>query len=443
MSSPTVSTQPSGAPGFPVRTLRIEVTDGPDAGLSHVAESDTLSIGTASSNEVVLHDATVSRFHVELVARSDGILVIDQGSTNGTTCGPVRIERAVVASGSTLTIGRSTLRVGEGAEVTVELHEGDSLGALVGRTPTMRRLMAQLRRAASSDVPVLLVGESGTGKELAARALHDLGPRADRPFVTVDCGALSPSLVASELFGHEKGAFTGADTQHVGAFERADGGTLFLDEIGELPASLQPALLGALERRRFRRVGGRNEIAVDVRVVSATNRDLRAEVNAGSYRLDLYYRLAVVVLRIPPLRDRPEDVPMLVERFLRDDGHEGPIDAVVPPSRMVALCEHPWPGNVRELRNVVRATLALGELPEMDVPGLGGAPARPNGVTARADAALDGPYGEVRAAVLKDFERRYLRRLLDRAGGNVSKAARDAEMDRSHLAELLKRHGLR
>ena len=182
-------------------------------------------------------------------------------------------------------------------------------------TPTMRRLMAQVDRVAKANVPVLLVGESGTGKELVARALHEQSPRADKPLVVVDCGALAPGVVASELFGHERGSFTGAERTHVGAFERADGGTLFLDEIGELPPELQPQLLGALERRRFRRVGGKVDISVDVRVVSATNRDLRAEVNAGTFRLDLYYRVGVVEVRIPPLRERPDDLSLLVDHF--------------------------------------------------------------------------------------------------------------------------------
>jgi DNA-binding NtrC family response regulator len=285
---------------------------------------------------------------------------------------------------------------------------------------------------------VLLVGESGTGKELMARALHDQGPRAKEPFVTVDCGSLSPSLVASELFGHEKGSFTGADARHLGAFERADGGTLFLDEIGELPTALQSTLLGALERRRFRRLGGREEVAVDVRVVSATHRDLRAQVNDGAFRLDLYYRVAVVVLRVPPLRERREDIPLLLEHFLREAGVDGEIAAVVPPDAMDALTGHSWPGNVRELRNVVEATLVMGE-----APALSGAPSGPGGGDDVVDRTLHHGYKEARTAVLDDFERRYCEALLTRAEGNVSKAARDARMDRTYLIKLLAKHDLK
>src|SRR5262249_52464824 len=253
-----------------------------------------------------------------------------------------------------------------GDEVTLELHDETQLAGVRGRSQAMRRLMSAVKRAAQSDVSVLVVGESGTGKELGARALHDLGPRANQPFVAVDCRALAPSLVASELFGHEKGAFTGADHQHVGAFERASGGTLFLDEIGELPLALQANLLGALERRKLRRLGGRTDITIDVRVVSATNCDVRSDVNAGAFRLDLYYRLAVVTLRLPPLRERAEDIDLLVEHFLREAGHDGPVSDLISDQTLKSLAAHHWPGNVRELRNMIEATLAMGEPPALE-----------------------------------------------------------------------------
>ncbi len=423
--------------GLPVRTLSVEVVSGPDQGRSLTSSTDRVTVGTAQDNDLCLTDPTVSRYHLELLAKADRVLVRDGGSTNGTAVGQVLIERASVSPGTVLQIGRTALRVGEGGTASLELLEGESLGPMKGRTPAMRHLMARVRRAAQSDVSVLLVGESGTGKELIARALHEHGPRAKKPFVTVDCGSLAPGLVASELFGHEKGAFTGADRRHVGAFERADGGTVFLDEIGELPSSLQPALLGALERRRFRRVGGTEEIKVDVRVVSATHRDLRSEVNAGTFRLDLYYRLAVVRLEVPPLRERPDDIPMLVEHFLREAGHDGPVEALVPPKVMDQLLSHHWPGNVRELRNLVESVLAMGEPPELEAASV---------AAPKSASGFPGPdmsYREARAQVLREFESRYLRELLDRCKGNVSLAARTARMDRSHLIELLQRHGLK
>jgi DNA-binding NtrC family response regulator len=424
--------------GLPVRTLRVEVLAGPDQGKSATAQEESLSLGTASDNDLVLGDATVSRYHVELRSRADGVEVVDHGSTNGTFAHGVRITRGVVPAGTVLSLGRTQVRAGEGEEVRVALFEDEQLGQLCGRTPGMRRLMAQVQKAAQSDAPVLIIGESGTGKEVIARSLHELGPRAKGPLVTVDCGALTPTLVASELFGHEKGAFTGADRQHVGAFERAHGGTLFLDEIGELPQALQPTLLGVLERRRFRRLGGKQDLSIDVRVLSATHRDLRDEVNAGTFRLDLFYRLAVIRLSVPPLRERKDDVPLLVEHFLREAGHDGPVAELISEPAMQQLVAHRWPGNVRELRNLIEATLAMGEPPAVDDLGRKSQP----GMDAIAPL-LDLHYKDARGALLEQFEKRYLEHWLHKTEGNVSKAARDARIDRSHLNDLLRRHQLR
>ena len=245
--------------------------------------------------------------------------------------------------------------------------------------------------------------------------------------------------MASELFGHERGAFTGAHERHVGAFERAHGGTIFLDEIGELPLELQPQLLGALERRRFRRLGGTSEIEVDVDVVSATNRDLRRAVNEGSFRLDLYYRLAVVVLRLPPLRDRRDDIPILTKHFLRECGHDGELEEIITPEMMATLRSHRWPGNVRELRNWVEATLAMGEAGEL-YDGSRGSLSPADGDT---DVLVKMPYKEARASVVEEFEHKYLSYLIEACRHNVSEAARRAKMDRSYLVKLLQRHGLR
>jgi DNA-binding NtrC family response regulator len=424
----------AGITGIPVQSIEASVIEGPDAGKQASARSEKLTIGSARDNDLQLSDETVSRYHLELRASPEGIRISDPGSTNGTWVGAVRVQSGVVPPGSILKLGKTVLRLGQGEPLTLALHQDGVLAGLRGQSPLMRRLMAQLQRAAGRDVSVLLVGESGTGKELCARALHDLGPRRDQPFVTVDCGALSPTLIASELFGHEKGAFTGADRAHPGAFAQAHGGTLFLDEIGELPPALQVTLLGVLERGRFKRVGGRAEIEVDVRVVSATNRDLRAEVNAGSFRLDLYYRLAVVSLSLPPLRDHPEDLPLLVEHFLRECGHEGSVEEVVAPTTMQGWMQHRWPGNVRELRNLVEATLAMGE-----PPSLGDSPTQPGADPFQALLPLG--YKQARAKLLYEFEEHYLTSLLERCGNNVSKAAREAGMDRSHLIDLLQRHG--
>jgi DNA-binding NtrC family response regulator len=296
--------------------------------------------------------------------------------------------------------------------------------------------MARIRALAKTSTAVLITGESGTGKELIAQALHELGPTRVGPLVAVDCAALSPNLVASELFGHERGAFTGADRPHAGAFERARGGTLFLDEIGEVPLGLQSCLLGVLERRSFRRVGGKADLPLDARIIAATNRDLREGAHSGRFRLDLYHRLAVVVLFAPPLRERLDDIPILVEHFLRKSGHAGP-SALFDEKTLRSLSERRWPGNVRELRNWVEATLALGEPPplEEDAP-----PPKPSADA--ISAVLHLPYKQARARLLWEFEERYLQEQLERSSGNVSRAARQSGMDRTYLISLLQRHQL-
>ncbi len=436
MSEPQ-ATVPHGQIGIPLRTLRVEVVDGPDVGLTGSARAEKFTVGTADGNDLVLSDETVSRYHLELGRGRTGVRVVDCGSTNGTQVNGVLLGSGEIAAGGTIQLGRTRLVVTDGEHVTLELHASDSLSGLRGRTPVMRRLMASIQRAAKSDVSVLVVGESGTGKELVARGLHDLGPRASKPFIAVDCAAMSPALVASELFGHERGAFTGADHQHIGAFERADGGTLFLDEIGELPTALQSNLLGALERRRFRRLGGRTEIEIDVRVVSATNRDLRAEVNSGAFRLDLYYRIAVVTLALPALREHPEDIELLVESFLRDAGYAGPVAELISEPTMRTLGQHHWPGNVRELRNMIEATLAMGEPPALE------RHASPADPTDPFTPLLGLDYKAARHQILSQFEIRYCTALIESTRGNVSRAARQAQMDRSHLLELLQRHRLK
>jgi DNA-binding NtrC family response regulator len=427
------STMRYSASRVQVRNLVAQVLEGPDVGAR--ASGEAIAIGTAEGSTLRLTDPGVSRFHAELLTASGGVAVIDHGSTNGTFIGGVRLERGVVAPGSVLRVGATTIRVGDAGSAEIEMFDEDALGGMVGRTPGMRRLMAQIVKAAASDVSVLVTGESGTGKELVARALHDLGPRREGPFVTVDCGSLPPTLLASELFGHERGAFTGADRAHVGAFEAAHGGTVFLDEIGELQPAVQATLLGVLERRRMRRLGSRTEIAVDVRVVAATHRDLRAEVNSNSFRLDLYYRLAVVTLSIPALRDRRDDIPLLVGHFLRDCGSDQPVSALISPASMDALSRLHFAGNVRELRNLIEAAVAMGEAPA--VTPIANTAEQPKEHARELAIDLSLPYKEARAALTSEFERRYVDALLERTNHNVSAAARAAQLTRSHLNELI------
>ncbi|MDB4954205.1 MAG: Response regulator of zinc sigma-54-dependent two-component system, partial [Myxococcales bacterium] len=368
--------------------------------------------------------------------RPNGILVTDLGSTNGTYIGAVRIERAIVPPGTLVKLGGTTIRFDDAVRNAVKVdatrHE---LAGMLASSPQMLQLFADIDRVAPTSASVLVVGESGTGKERVAEALHLRSPRAQAPFVTIDCGALPSALLASELFGHERGAFTGADRAHVGAFERAAGGTVFLDEIGELPAADQVALLGVLERKRFRRVGGSTDVELGARVIAATNRDLRSEVNAARFRHDLYHRLAVVVLRLPPLRERSSDIPLLVEHFARELGAEGSLEAVFGADTLARWQRHPWPGNIRELRNVVESAIVIG------VSHLTGEPVSAS-TASGTDMVLE-PYKDARAQVVSDFERRYLTRLMEDANGNVSRAARSAKMDRSHLIDLLVRHGLK
>ncbi len=427
-------------PRLPVFSVRVEVVDGPDRGRVAVADAGELSIGTASTNALVLTDPTVSRFHAEISLRRGRLHVADPGSTNGTRIGPVLLRSAEVEldAGAELVLGDTRVRIDLATSEQPPAQRLERFGQLWGAAASMRQPIADLVRVSAADVPVLLHGESGTGKELAARALHDHGARAGQPFVTVDCGAIAPSLVASQLFGHERGAFTGADRRHLGAFEQAHGGTVFLDEVGELPADLQAMLLGVLERRRFQRVGGRETVAVDVRVVSATHRDLRAAVNAGSFRLDLYYRLATVRVALPPLRDRLEDLRPLVQLLLVELGSTRTADEVFDHDAFVAFERHPWPGNVRELRNVVAGTLALGRATPLDpVPA-----AAPAGSDTSDESLFALDFRDAKRVVLDRFERHYLERLLARVGGNLRAASRESKLERNHLTELVRRHRL-
>ena len=309
----------------------------------------------------------------------------------------------------------------------------------------MRRLFDRMKHAARSDSDVLIEGESGTGKELVTRELVQRSSRADKPFVVVDCGAISPNLIESELFGHTRGAFTGADRARVGAFEDANTGTLFLDEIGELPLEVQPKLLRVLAEREIRRMGENQRRKIDVRVVAATNRKLEREVNQGRFREDLFFRLSVVTLRVPPLRDRIEDVPMLVYSFLDALDANSKADLFTP-EVMAEMRRYEWPGNVRELRNFVERRIifggsaeAAGEVDEVDE--VNERPSSP--APAPASVNIEVPFKQAKEAVVEAFEKRYLAALLEWSEGNVSRAARKANIDRVYLHRLLRHYSLK
>jgi len=437
MTSDAADTIRRDVGGVPIRKLRVTVASGPDAGATADLAVGALRVGTADTADLRLHDPTVSRFHLEIRRERDHVLLVDHDSTNGTRVGGVHFEggRVTVVPPIDVDIGETRLRITNGAFDAVPRAPG-VFGHLESRAPSMATLMASAGQVAASDVSVLVLGESGTGKEVLARSLHEASPRAQRPFVAVDCAALTPGLFASELFGHERGAFTGADRRHLGAFERAAGGTVFLDEVAELPLEMQAALLGVLERRRFLRVGGSQEVVADVRVLAATHRDVYAAVNAGRFRLDLFHRIAVVVLDVPPLRERIADLPILVERLLSDLGHAGRARELYDESTYELLRKHPWPGNIRELRNFVHGTIALGAPP----------PLRLAGQKESSDVistVLDDAYKSAKDRIVDNFERRYLTRLLERSRGNVREAARIGDMNRSYLIELLAKHGFR
>ena len=421
--------------------FRVKVLSGPDAGAEVTSEHGRLTIGTAEGVTLRLADPTVSRFHADLEATEAGITVKDLGSTNGTWIGPAAIREVVVRGAVDLEVGRTRVRLSPGERTEVAVTKSTSLGGLLGTSATMRAVYDALERAAPTTAPVLLTGESGTGKELAARAIHAGSARAKEPFEVVDCGGLPPTLIESELFGHERGSFTGALGEREGAFERADGGTIFLDELGELPLELQPKLLRALGEAEIRRVGGKKTRRIDVRVVAATNRDLRREVNSGRFRADLFYRLAVIQVRMPPLRDRLDDLPILVRGLLESVARERGIGAYVEPDQdlLDQLGRHAWPGNVRELRNYLEQLLILRVPP----PFVGETPAGKPGGGADFEGLDELPLRSAKAELLERFERHYVARLLEQTGGNVAEAARRAGVDRVTLFRTIRRYGLR
>ena len=419
----------------------------PPSGEPLSSAAERITVGSREGNDLVLDDATVSRCHAEITREPDGFRLRDLDSTNGTRVNGVRVVEAYLGEEATLTFGGAAVRFAVAQEQEeVPLHPEPRFGRLVGDSVAMRTLFAQLDRLARSAATVLVLGESGTGKELIAEAVHEHSARAKKPFVVVDCGAIPPELVESELFGHERGAFTGAAQERKGAFEAADGGTLFLDEIGELPLNVQPKLLRALERRQVKRVGADQHRPVDVRFIAATHRDLRRAVNQGAFREDLFFRLAVALVRVPPLRERTEDLPLLLQHLwgetFRALGLE-PRPFTAPSAETLRhLGSLPWEGNVRELRNFVERSVALSGALDTSKLDLSGAGAR-GGEAAAAAVRHDLPYREAKDAWLEIFEKSYLSRRLEQASGNVSQVAREADMDRAHLIKLLKKYAVR
>ncbi|MGE0872705.1 MAG: sigma 54-interacting transcriptional regulator [Kofleriaceae bacterium] len=447
-------------------------------------DKEEIRLGSMDDNDVVLADDTVSRYHCKIVQEDTGYVLVDLRSTNGTFINKVRVREGFLKPGSTVAVGQSQLRFNaREEEVTIVPSRSDHCGGLIGGNARMREIYAIIEKIAPTSTTVVIDGETGTGKEVVAQAIHSLSPRSRGDLVVFDCGAVPPNLIESELFGHEKGSFTGAMMTRQGLFEQADGGTLFLDELGELPLDLQPKLLRALEQREVRRVGSTKASKVDVRIIAATNRNLEDEVRAGRFRQDLFYRLSVVRLHLPSLRDRSDDIPLLVQHFL-DTGHYNhgpdgqPRVRSVSRDAAVALQNYPWPGNVRELLNVIERAVSfceneiieLEDLPDYirtakPPPQASAPPQRPAARRATTHQSGGAPvvsldpnapppippeellgegvtFKDAKERWVAAFERDYILQLLRRNAGNISHAARAADIDRKYFRKLMKKYDI-
>ncbi|HEY2406843.1 MAG TPA: sigma 54-interacting transcriptional regulator [Polyangiaceae bacterium] len=450
VASSEIATRAQPPPGAQPDELVLIVVTGSARG-HRIKLGARVRVGKAQDNDLVLSDDTVSRHHCEFERTERGIVVRDLGSTNQTRVGRTAVREAVVESGSTIAVGSVELMVlSEPQRTQVLPSEENHFGEMLGLSLPMRQIFGVLERIAPTDASVLIEGETGTGKDLLARSIHQTSPRKDQPFVVVDCGAVSYNLIESELFGHERGAFTGAIAARQGAFEIAGRGTVFLDEVGELPLDVQPKLLRVLESGEFRRVGGNKTMRAESRIVAATKRNLKDEVERGKFREDLYFRLSVVPITVPPLRTRREDVPALIERFLSLASRRDPSATGISltPETISALAAHDWPGNVRELRNVLDRAIYFATAGGEREIRLVDLPVSPSAVTSSVDAAFPDfdsqkAYREIRSDFEAEFERRYVTWLLERHAGNISAAAREARMDRKHLYDLARKRGLR
>ncbi len=408
--------------------LVIRAAGGPERsvvlGVPHVR------IGAGSSNDVVIDDPHASRFHCELRKTDEGWLLRDLGSLNGTRVGDLVVKEGVLQSGATIAVGETQIQfladAGKLEDVLASPHP--AFGDVVGRSVRMREMFGVLERVAPTELTLLIGGETGSGKDVVARAVHAHSPRAKKPFVVFDCAAVAPNLIESELFGHVKGAFTGASDSRDGAFVRAQGGTLFLDEIGELSLELQPKLLRALEQRTIKPVGGDKEIPVDVRIIAATHRNLDQAVKEGKMRQDLFFRLSVVSVQVPPLRHRLEDLPLLIEAVLVSSGK--PVG--LSPEAMSILGRYDWPGNVRELRNVVETAAAVCDAEQIEPKHLVFFKPR------RRDPTIE--KLPLAGKSLESIEKAAIQQTLEQCNGNKTKAAKILGISPSTLYEKVKKY---
>jgi DNA-binding NtrC family response regulator len=430
-----------------VRGGRIKLAKGAGASGWIDIGTDPVIVGRNAACKLVLDDAKVSAVHAEFVATEQGVRVRDLGSRNGTFVGGVRASEIYLVTASKMRLGETEILFEALRPERISVPSVPAFGPMVAQSPMMRSIFERLGKVAPTDLTLLITGETGTGKELVAQAVHNASGRTKKPFVVVDCGSIPPTLAEATLFGHERGAFTGAVDKRLSPFQEADGGTIFLDELGELPIDVQPKLLRALAERRIKPVGASSYREVDVRVLAATRRDLVRAVNAGGFRSDLYFRIAQVKIELPALRQRLEDIPILVRRMLKDLGDEGAYERIANPT-LERLMRYDWPGNVRELRNAVQVAHALaGDGEELDIaahlgaltespmtaPMLGGGP--PGSFKGQK-------FQDAKKDVLARFERDYFAALSEEAKGNVSEMARRAGMERAHVRTYLRRHGI-
>jgi two-component system response regulator HydG len=414
--------------------LRWQGADGAERRLR--LDGNLVSLGAHPRNDVHLPDRFVSRYHCRLHGRDGRLWIQDLGSTNGTVVDGSRVSEAEIGLGSLVRIGDQVLRVER--EYT---SEPLLLPGVITRDPALGAALDLLKRAAPSRLPVLIQGESGSGKEVAARAVHELSSRASGPFIPVNCGAIAAEVAEAELFGHERGAFTGAVQSSIGAFGAAESGTLFLDEIGDLPLALQVKLLRALESGEVKPVGAPRPRRIDVRIVCATHRDLRAEVRRGGFREDLYYRLCGLVVRLPPLRERPGDIMPLAEHFLglEGDGIRRSFSA----DARTALCVHPWPGNARELRHVVQLAVVLGDSAIIRAAALRFGSGPPSPRPRETTASEGGDLVELRGRTLEELEAIAIRAAFERHRGHRRAIIAELGISRSNLLRKLDQLGLR
>jgi transcriptional regulator with GAF, ATPase, and Fis domain len=441
-----------------LRKSKLVVGSGPEQGREVEIGKPRITGGRSIINDLVLSDKAISGSHFEILARDDGYRLRDLDSTNGTFVGDLRIREVWLKPGQEFRVGHTQLRFVPMQDIVeIPLSKRDTFEDVTGSSVRMREIFATLEKVAPSELTVMITGETGTGKEMIARGIHQASPRKSKPFVVLDCGAIPRDLIESTLFGHEKGSFTGAVNQHQGCFEQAHGGSIFLDEIGELDINLQPKLLRVLENRELKRVGGDRVIKIDVRVVAATNRDLRAMVNNSTFREDLYFRLSVIHVELPPLRERKEDIPALAEEFLREIAARRGLPMTFSPDAVASLQSHSWPGNVRELKNVVERAASLNEgsivqrpdlmfnrdsMSRASLPSTAASERGSNGEVAVPTIAPGLDFKEAKQRIVDAFELAYLRQLLERHEGNITRSAQEAGLTRYHLRELLKRHRL-